>query len=155
TVAAAPGVGGLMQVPDAFVWQMVRVRGRLRGDAPNGVVVGMKVTVPGAPMLMAGTAMTPVPLVPVITGLPSRLGGAGTDGVSGIATALAVSRNVLRPATLRAGGVFAQAKISGMSCDIGWLGVMAKKNDWLWPAGMVAGVLATPTGVLVAGSVVW
>src|SRR5215472_10348690 len=116
-----------MQAPEELVWQTRRVSGRLRGNSPNGVSVGVSTTKPGAPMSIAAVAITPIPFTPLIAMLPSWVKVSTMDSISGIGVALAVSRNVLSPATLGAGlGVLLHWYASAISCAKAADGVMAK-----------------------------
>src|SRR5437870_1246388 len=95
TVVDGPGV--TRHAPDAFVWQMVRDSSSLRGYCPGGVSLGVKVTVPGAPILIAAAAKNPVPpSFPGIVMMPSLELVAATDSMSGSAGPTD-SMNVLRP----------------------------------------------------------
>lgn len=71
TVDEAPGDAGLMHWPWLLVWQMNRSAAKLRGDWQTGVGVGVKVTVPAAPIFIAAVTMSPVPVVPGMFAIPS------------------------------------------------------------------------------------
>jgi hypothetical protein len=107
STADDPGVAGMMHVPVAFVWQIVRVNGRLRAGCPTGVSLALNSTVPVVPRLTATVTMTSVPVGPSMWMPPSWVDVSAIDTMSAGWLAADVTRNVFSPAIDGATVVFA------------------------------------------------
>src|SRR6266852_4241959 len=95
TATETEGPVALVHTPLASVWQTLRVSGRRRGGCPNGVSVGVNVTVPAAPRLIADTTITcEADPWGGNTILPSWVTVSEIETMSGAAAAVAESRKL-------------------------------------------------------------
>ena len=103
------------------------------------------VIVPPIPRFSVATEKTPVPLAPGIFTMLSLVRVAATATISGVGVSEAENESVLTPGLMRAGSVFVQSKVNGISLGaIGSVGVKVKAKLWAAPAGISTGVLAVP-----------
>jgi len=103
------------------------------------------VIVPPTPMFSVATEKTPVPFAPGIFTIPSVVRVAAIATISGVGVSEAENQSVLTPGLMRAGSVFVQSKVNGISLGaVGPVGVKVKTKLWAAPAGISTGVLAVP-----------